>query len=144
METMMKGLIRVFVLFALSMLGSGIAGGQVLVIANPGVNADSISRAELRGVFTGSATRLKDGSHVKPVLLKEGPTHAAFVSSDLSLSEAGLLVCWRGLVFSGQSVMPHSFESEAAEVEFIAATPGAIGYISVSTPHAAVKVLQVK
>lgn len=140
----MKGLIRLSVLLAAGILGGGAVRAQVLVIANPGVSTDSVSKAELRSVFTGSATKLKDGAHVKPVLLKEGPTHTAFVTSDLSLSEAGLLVCWRGLVFSGQAVMPRAFESEAAEVEYIAATAGAIGYINASTPHAAVKVLQVK
>jgi ABC-type phosphate transport system substrate-binding protein len=131
-------------LIAAAILSSAAARAQVLIIANSSVTADSASKSELRSVFTGESSRLKDGSHVKPVLLKEGPAHTAFVSGDLSMSEAGLLICWRQQVFSGQSTMPRSFASEAEEVAYIAQTPGAIGYIGTSTPHDGVKVIEVK
>lgn len=140
----MKFLVRCALLVSAAILFSSAGYGQVVVIANPSVTADSISKSDLRNVFTGATTKLKDGSKVRPVLLKQGPTHAAFVTGDLSLSEVALLVCWRGLVFSGQGVMPKIFESETAMVAFIAETPGAIGYINPSTPHADVKILSLK
>lgn len=140
----MKFLVRCALLISAAILFSSAGYGQVLVVANPSVKADSISKSELRDVFTGATTRLKDGSKVKPVLLKQGPTHAAFVTGELSLSEVALLVGWRGLVFSGQGVMPKSFDSESAMVAFIAETPGAIGYISPSTPHGTIKILSLK
>ncbi|UWZ86879.1 type 2 periplasmic-binding domain-containing protein [Occallatibacter riparius] len=140
----MKSLIRCALLISAAILCSSAGYGQVLVVANPSVAADSVSKSELRNVFTGATTKLKDGSKVKPVLLKQGPTHAAFVTGDLSLSEVALLVSWRGLVFSGQGVMPKTFDSESALVAFIAETPGAIGYINPSTPHGNVKILSLK
>lgn len=140
----MKCSMRILLLAAATALCSAAAHAQVLVIANPGVTADTISKSELRNIFTGAATKLKDGSRVKPVLLKQGPTHAAFVTGDLALSEVGLLVNWRGLVFSGQGTMPRTFEDEAAEVAYVAQTPGAVGYISPATAHNEVKVLQVR
>ena len=39
-----------------------------LVIANPSVKAADASKAELKDVFSGAASSLKDGSHVAPVL----------------------------------------------------------------------------
>jgi len=135
---------RIVLLTAAAILWNASARAQVLVVANPGMSSDSISKSELRDVFTGESSRLKGGLQVKPVLLKDGPTHSAFVSGDLSLSEAGLLICWRKQVFSGHSVMPRTFSSEADEVAYIAQTPGAIGYISASTSHDNVKVLQVR
>lgn len=131
-------------LTAAAILCTASARAQVMVIVNPGVSVNSISKSELRNVFTGESFKLKDGSHVKPVLLKEGPTHSEFLSSDLSMSAVGLLVCWRQQVFSGQAAMPQTFSSEAEEVAYIAKTPGAIGYIGPSTPHESVKVLEVK
>lgn len=140
----MKSALRIFLLLSAALLVNTAAHAQVLVIANSSVAADSISKAELRNVFTGAATKLKDGSRVKPVLLKQGPTHNAFVTGNLGQSEVGLLVCWRGLVFSGQATMPRTFEDEGAEVTYIAQTPGAVGYINPATPHGSVKVLDVK
>lgn len=40
--------------------------------------------------------------------------------------------------------MPKSLDSEAAVVEFVAHTPGAIGYVNKTTAHEGVKVLVVR
>jgi hypothetical protein len=37
---------------------------------------------------------------------------------------------WRKLVFTGQGAMPKAFDSESALIEYVAATPGAVGYAS--------------
>jgi ABC-type phosphate transport system substrate-binding protein len=115
---------------------------QVVVIAHPGFSADSISKSELRDVFMGASSSVH-GSQVKPVLLKEGPVHAEFVSDILGKPPVAFIVAWRTLVMSGQGTMPKTFDSEASLVEYVSHTPGAIGYISKSTTHASVKVLTV-
>lgn len=136
--------IPILVLTGLALLAGNVVHAQVVVIANASVSADSISRVELRNVFTGASTKLKDGSHVKPVLLKEGPTHTEFVTTDLSMSVASLLVIWRGLVFSGQGAMPRTAQDESAMVAYVAQTPGAIGYVNRTTPHGGVRELSVR
>lgn len=122
---------------------AGNAQAQVIVIANPSVKSDSVSKSDLRDVFTGASTSLSDGSHVKPVLLKQGSTNDEFISGYLGKSAAWLLVNWRGLVMSGQATMPKSLDSEAEVVEYVAKTAGAIGYIGKATPHDGVKVLAI-
>jgi len=117
---------------------------QLLVVANPEIKADSISRSELRSVFTGATFNLKDGTRVKPVLLKEGATHTKFVADELGTSETALLIDWRQRVFSGQATMPKTLGSEAEMVTYVAQTQGAVGYISEATPHDGVKVLAVR
>jgi len=57
---------------------------------------------------------------------------------------AAFRASWRSLVFSGQATMPKSLDSEAAVVEFVAHTPGAIGYVNKTTAHEGVKVLVVR
>ena len=66
--------------FAASALSAG-AGAQVIVIANPSVKASEVSKDELRDVFTGNASALKDGSKVVPILLKDGPPHEQFLKA---------------------------------------------------------------
>jgi len=52
-------------------------------------------------------------------------------------------VSWRSLVFSGQAVMPKNLDTDAAVVEYVAHTPGAIGYVAKDSGHDGVKVLAV-
>lgn len=140
----MKKLAPVFLLLAMSFVLHGLSGAQVIVIANSKMKAASISKGELRDVFTGAATNLKDGTAVAPVLLKQGVTHDRFLATYLDKNDGSLRMAWRNLVFSGQANMPKSVESESAMVEYVAHTNGAIGYISRATPHDGVKVLTVE
>jgi len=116
---------------------------QVLVIANPSVNQSDISQTDLRDIFTGASSTLK-GASVTPVLLKQGAVHEEMLARYFGKSDSAFRATWRSLLFSGQGVMPRTFDSEAAVVENVAHTPGAIGYIGKSTPHDGVKILAVR
>lgn len=120
------------------------AEAQVVVIANPSVKAADVSTADLRDVFTGTSTTLKDGSRVAPVLLKQGAVNDGFLTLYVGKSDAAFRAGWRSLLFSGQGAMPRTLESEAAVVEYVAHTAGAVGYIAHTTPHDGVKVLAVR
>jgi ABC-type phosphate transport system substrate-binding protein len=117
---------------------------QVIVIANPGVKTTEISKSDLRDVFTGASTSLKDGGNVVPILLKAGAAHEDFLQAYIGKNDTAYRAGWRSLVFSGQATMPKSLDGDAAVVEFVAHTPGAIGYIAKASPHEGVKVLGVK
>ena len=142
-ERFMKKLIlsSLFV-FAASILSPN-AGAQTIVIANAGVKASEVSKADLKDVFTGGATSLKDGSKVVPVLLKDGPSNEEFLKVYIGKADSAFRAGWRSLVFSGQATMPKSVDDDAAAVAFIAHTPGTIGYIDKASPHEGVKVLAV-
>jgi ABC-type phosphate transport system substrate-binding protein len=48
-------------------------------------------------------------------------------------------------VFTGQGSMPKTFDTESALMEYVAATPGAIGYVGASAAnHEGVKTLAVR
>jgi len=140
----MKKLALVFLLATAALLLTVHARAQVIVIANPGVKAADVSKADLRDVFTGAASSLKDGSHVTPILLKQGGAHEEFLSAYVGKNDTAFRASWRSLVFSGQATMPKSLDSEAAVVDFVAHNAGAIGYIGKATPHDGVKVLAVR
>ena len=140
----MKKRILIFVFGALSPLLCHMAQAQVVVIANSSVKSADVSTADLRDVFTGTSTTFKDGSRVTPVLLKQGPVNDGFLTLYVGKSDAAFRAGWRSLLFSGQGAMPRTLESEAAVVDYVAHTSGAVGYISHSTPHDGVKVLAVR
>jgi hypothetical protein len=140
----MKKLLFVSLLLAGASIFSMRAQAQAIVIANPSVKSADVSKGDLRDVFTGASTSLKDGSHVIPVLLKQGGVHDEFLAAYIGKNDTAFRASWRSLVFSGQATMPKSLDSEAAIVDYVAHNAGAIGYISKATPHEGVKVLAVR
>ncbi|MGA2437920.1 MAG: hypothetical protein ABSF57_05340 [Acidobacteriaceae bacterium] len=131
-------------LFGLLIPALGGAHAQVVIIANPNVSVSSVSKSELRDIFIGASTSLKDSMQVTPVLLKQGAVQNEFLSLYIGKSDSGFRAGWRSVLFSGQGMMPKTLDSEAAVVEYVAHTPGAIGYIGRSAPHEGVKVLAVR
>jgi ABC-type phosphate transport system substrate-binding protein len=140
----MKKLLYAFLLVASASIFAVQAQAQAIVIANPSVKSADVSKSDLREVFNGAASSLKDGSRVTPVLLKSGAAHDEFLTEYIGKNDTAFRAGWRSLVFSGQASMPKSLDSEAAVVEFVAHNPGAIGYIGKGTPHEGVKVLSVR
>jgi ABC-type phosphate transport system substrate-binding protein len=131
-------------LFFGTVLSCSVATAQVAVIANSSVKASSVSADELRDVFTGDKSSLKDGSKVSPVTLKGGAVNDAFLKQYVGKNDAAFRTAWRSLVFTGQGSMPKAFDTEAQMVDYVAATPGAIGYVGSGTPHDRAKTLVVK
>lgn len=127
----------------ISLLGAR-ADAQVVVIANPNVSVATITKAELRDIFTGASTSLKDGKQVTPVLLKQGGAQDEFLRLYIGKSDSGFRAGWRSILFSGQGAMPKTLDSEAAVVEYVSHTAGSIGYIGRATPHEGVKILIVR
>ena len=115
------------------------AYGQ-LIIANPSVKVVNVAKSDIKDVFLGDSSTL-GGVHVTPILLKSGSAKDRFLSAYIGKSEAAFMASWRTLVLSGQATMPRTVNSEAAVVEFVAKTPGAVGYVSKDTPHEGVRVL---
>jgi ABC-type phosphate transport system substrate-binding protein len=120
------------------------AHAQVVIISNPGVSAVSVSRTELRDVFTGISSSLKGNVQVIPVLLRQCAANEDFLDLYIGKSDSAFRAGWRSILFSGEGAMAKTLDSETAVVEYVARTPGAIGYISRATPHEGVKVLVVR
>lgn len=114
---------------------------DVKVIANSSVKADTISAAELKRVFFREKISLTDGTHVEPVLEREGRVHQAFRQEYLGVSEEDLQTYYRTLLFTGKGSMPKAFGSDAEVVAYVGRTRGAIGYVSRESSAEGVKTL---
>ena len=113
---------------------------DVVLVANQSVQVSGIRDADLRAIFTGEKTRFADGSHAVPVILKGGPANEVFLSKHLGENPGEFRALWRKAAFTGQGAMPKAFDSEAALIEYVAATPGSLGYVSRISPQDQVKV----
>jgi hypothetical protein len=103
---------------------------DVVLVANKSVQISKITDTDLRAIFTGKKTRFADGSHALPVTLKGGAAHEVFLKNHLGEGPEEFRAQWRKLVFTGEGAMPMSFTSESALIEYVAATRGAVGYVS--------------
>jgi ABC-type phosphate transport system substrate-binding protein len=140
----MKKLYLPFLFFVL-FLSCGVAKAQdVVVVANKSVKTSDVSKDDLRDVFSGDKTSLGDGSHAVPVTLKGGAAHEAFLKKFVGKNDGAFRAAWRSLVFTGQAAMPKTFDTEAALLDYVASTPGAIGYVGKAPEHDNVKVLGIK
>jgi TonB family protein len=131
----------------MALLLIGFVPGTILaqgfkVIANPSVQAESVSATDLKGVFLEQQSSL-GSAHVSPVLAKGGPAHEAFLSRLLGRSEADLQNYYRTLVFTGRGSMPRALDSDADVIEYVARTRGAIGYVSPDAATHGVRALDV-
>ena len=140
----MKRFLTLLAFCAIVPLTRSYSQAQIVIIANSSLKADGVSSADLREVFTGAITSFKDGTRVTPVLLKSGPVNDGFLDLYVGKSDSAFRATWRSLLFSGQGVLPRTVESEAAMVEYVSHTPGAVGYIAKLTPHEGVKILSVR
>jgi ABC-type phosphate transport system substrate-binding protein len=143
-EGMMKKVIAGFLLLCFLLSGRIAKAQDVVVVANSSVKTSDVSGDEIKSVFSGEKSSLKDGSHVAPVTLKGGTVHEAFLKKYVGKDDGAFRASWRSLVFTGQGSMPKTFENEAELVAYVGETPGAIGYVSKETPHEKVKTLAVK
>lgn len=141
----MKHIIFLSLAAAVGFLASATAyAADVKVIANSSVGASSVSVDELKGVFLATKSSLSDGSHVEPVLEKDGPAHEAFLKEYIGKTDSAFETYFRSLVFTGKASMPKTTASDADMVAYVAKTKGAIGYVSAGASTAGVKTLEVK
>ena len=83
-----------------------------------------------KGNLQGNSIALSDGTRAVPVLLKGGPVHEVFLRKHLGDTPDEFRMRWRKAVFTGQASMLREFSSEVILLQYIASTPGAIGYVS--------------
>ncbi len=110
------------------LLGASAFAGDVKVIANPSVKADSISARELKSLYLEEKSSL-NGTRVEPVIEKRGPAHEAFLRDYLGQTDDELQKYYQTLVFTGRGSMPKTVSSDAEVVAYVAKTRGAIGYV---------------
>lgn len=118
-------------------------GQDVVIVAYKGTAVSEISSSQLREIFIGVRSRFADGTRAVPVVLKGGPTHEVFLRNHIGDNPNEFRTRWRKAVFTGQGSMLKEFNTEADLLNYVAVTPGAIGYVSRVGDNDGVKVLTI-
>lgn len=110
------------------------AADEFVVIAHPSVTGAGIRRSDLAAVFLKTATRWGSGGTAVPV--DQSGTSAvrrAFSDSVLGMPVGTVVQYWQKQMFGASPLRPPAVKASDAEViAFVAATEGAVGYVSKS------------
>lgn len=136
-------------LLAALALFAGVASAQetkVVVVVNAANAATSMHKDEIARLYLKKTRLWPSGTVVEPVdQREEAPVRRTFARDIVGKSRAALQGYWQQQLFTGKGVPPVVKGSDAEVLAFVAANPGAIGYVSAGTTlPGGVKVLQVQ
>ncbi len=117
---------------------------DILIIVNPGNIDQTLSATELQRIYLGKTTHWSDDSPIKAVMLKKGTIHEVFLEDFIGRTHHRFVSYWRQMVFTGKGIPPRSFATEAELAAFVAATPGAVGYIANDTLVSDVQIMEIR
>lgn len=117
----------------------------VEVIANRSVPDNALLVANARAIFGLRQVKWSDGSLIRVFVLPDNhPVHDAFCKEKLNIYPYQLRQSWDRLVYSGMAQAPEEVANEAELVAKVAATRGAIGYVSKAHNNPSIRVLYVE
>jgi len=120
---------------------------EVLIIANNSVHTDSLSKEEIKNIFTGVMSKWPDQKNIHFATLlpnvSNADLHEAFTRKYVKKTSGQFEIFWRYQLFTGNRKMPPMCKDEQKMIEFVKATDGAIGYVSASTSIPNVKIIAV-
>lgn len=101
----------------------------VVLVAHNSVPGNALSKTDVQNIFLGKKTKL-ESAPISIILLKEGELHEQFLKDYLSRTPDQYLKYWKKLIFTGEGKAPKTVATEEELVQYVAATEGAIGYVS--------------
>ncbi len=128
----------VFILFCST------AKAEILFIANKSVEQTSIQKDNTQMVFLGTVKKWENGKKIYLAVLKKGTVHEEFLNAYVKKNSDKFSSYWKMKTVAGTGYPPKKFKTEEELVSYVAGKEGAIGYISVDTPHESVNILYVK
>jgi len=123
-------------LLALAVLpfGNEASAQEFQVVVNAANGISSVSRDELSRIFLKKSTRWSGGAAAVAVDLRAGDSaREAFSQAVHGRGANAIASYWQQQIFAGKDVPPEEKGSAADVLAFVAATPGAVGYVPVGT-----------
>jgi len=117
------------------------ASADVSVVANKSIGEESISEKQAKKIWLGK-TKSLGGVSLKPADLPKGnDSRNKFYKTVVKKNEKKLKAYWARIIFSGKGSPPKLFKSDAEVINWVASTPGAVGYVDSVSINDSVKVL---
>ncbi len=124
--------------------GSGMlnyAHAGIVFVAHPSVTADTLSKSDIKKIFLGEKIVWENNTGIRLVVLKIPDIKEQFTKTYTGKTPIQFDRFWKKQVFTGQGSAPKSFDTEKDLIDFVAATEGAIGYVSASIKADDVKII---
>lgn len=133
----MRTLLKQLLVAALALLPAAALAVDFVVVANPSVQATTLSRGELSRIFTRLQTTWPGGGAARPVdQARSSPVREAFSREVLGKTMPAVEQYWTQAIFSGRAVPPVEKRADAEVLVYVRENPGAIGYVSASAAGA--------
>ena len=136
----MERLLFAILLFSLLTIPASHAG--VAVIVHPD-NQTALTVEEIRSIYLGKINTYRNGEKAIPLDITNGNQNLRklFTNKVLRKKETSLNAYWARMLFSSRAAPPRPVGSSIAVKEFVAVTPGAIGYIDTADVDASVRII---
>jgi ABC-type phosphate transport system substrate-binding protein len=129
----------------LAALAAPASAAAFKVIVNEANASASVSKDELRAIYTGKSTRWANGQKAEPAdLVPEAAAREAFSEAVLGKPVSAVQSNWQRLIFSGKGVPPPELANDRDVVTFVRRSAGAVGYVSDAAAVDGVKVVPVR
>ncbi|BET65573.1 hypothetical protein ASA1KI_04910 [Opitutales bacterium ASA1] len=122
----------------LAFLVGAAAHAAPVVVTNPAQSGETIDSTTVKSIFRGKKLAWDSKAPVIVAVLKDGSTHEAFLKTAFNISASAFANHWRSVTMTGAGVAPKTFSSEEELLQFVASTPGAIGYVDEANASGAI------
>ena len=117
---------------------------SIAVITHLSTAQESINTDELSRIYLGKSKSFPSGDSATPVNQADNSKiRQRFESEVLGMGKRKLKKYWSKLMFTGKGKPPKAMDGDAELLNYIASTPGALGYISGGSLSDKVKVLMI-
>ena len=113
-----------------------------VVIANPGVAADSLTADGLKDIYTAKTKYWDGGQNIVIAVLPDKTDAALQQASGMEASQ--FKTFWQRLAFSGRGQEPKSASDAASLIALVASTKGAIAIVPADATLTGVKKIEIK
>jgi ABC-type phosphate transport system substrate-binding protein len=121
--------VLVALVFAWLAISSIVYADGVVVVTNKGVAAGVVKAEMIKKIYSGHVTKWPDNQAIIVSVMEGSDAHKEFLKTYVNKSDAQFSSTWKKMMFTGQASYPKNFNNAQSLVDFVAKTPGAIGYV---------------
>ena len=107
---------------------SVVSAGDIIIIANSSVPADTLDENTIKNIFLGDTFKWSNGNMINIVIAEKTEVHNIFLDKYIKRSESQFRNVWRQNMFTGKGKQPKRETSIEGLLEYISKTPDSIGY----------------
>jgi ABC-type phosphate transport system substrate-binding protein len=134
--------IKLTIAILLFLIASGADSmAQIAVIVNKSVSDTSFTYSKLIDVYTLNKTNWDGGERIKVCDFKGDNKLKTKFYAFIKIDYSRMQKIWLRKQFSGKAIPPRTYKTEEEVIEHVAATPGAIGYVSEHKVDSKVRVI---